>query len=381
MRRITTTLLLSVLSIPVLCEIRLPRWESSTGIDGLTTCDFKVQGDYPPFSYSLRQIESAPYASKYNTQGGMSETFPDVPAGKYILTVTDRERNTEEFPIEIRCEFDLKTNDDTVVVKVPCDGGSEGIDIPLNPAENDFLVVKSTINNNGTGGRNHSVAKTNHEVRITSKPNLPLARIFTDEDGQMVYHLTGDINPEGDRLTYELSSQGIQKEGTIVIQFKMEKPQIKEIELDRNTATLIVEGGTPDYTFFINDSIESSSNKIYNLPFGQYTATAIDAQGCKSESKNFFVNKEIYPSKFFTPNGDGINDTWGILNIEEYKKFKIQIIDRRGVVLKEYINEYIPWDGTYNGTDMPSTDYWFIMTSDETDQDFSGHFTLLRSEE
>ncbi len=381
MRKTFTTLLLSILSIPVFCEIRLPRWESATGIDGLTTCIFKVQGDYPPFTYSLKQVEAAPYASKYNAQGGLSETFPDVPAGKYTLTVTDRNRNQEEFPIEIRCEFDLKTNDDTIVVNVPCNGGSEGIDIPLSPAENDFLIVKSTINNYGTGGSNHSVSEMSHKVRITSRPNLPLAKIITDGEGKPVYHLTGDINYEGDRLTYELECQEIRKEASIVIQFKMEKPKIKEIELNRNTATLIVEGGSPDYTYLINDSIENHSGKVYNLPFGQYTATVIDSKGCKSESKNFFINKEIYPSLFFTPNGDGINDTWQIMNIEEYKKYKIQIIDRRGVTLKEYINEYIPWDGTYNGTDMPSTDYWFIMTSDETDQDFCGHFTLLRGGE
>lgn len=377
--RLLTTILLSAMSIPVFCQLKLPRWESSVGIDGLTTCDFKVQGGDSPYFYTLTQVEVAAYSSKYNTQGGMSESFKDVPPGKYMLTVTDRNQQKAEFPIEIKCDFELRAINDTIEVNMPCQGGADGVDIELDPVENDILVVKGSINNYSGAGTNHFVKKTAYQASISSKPTHPRAKIINEGD-KFVYHIEGAIVQEEEHLTYNLECYGIKSEGSITILFKMEKPVLKEIGIDRNTAIITAEGGSPDYTYIVNDSLESSLGRVSNLPFGNYSAIAIDANGCQSESKNFFINKAIYPSNFFTPNGDGINDTWTILNIEEYSKYRIRIIDRRGVLLKEYVDEYIPWDGTYKGNPMPSSDYWYIMTSDETDQDFSGHFTLLRGD-
>ena len=37
------------------------------------------------------------------------------------------------------------------------------------------------------------------------------------------------------------------------------------------------------------------------------------------------------------------------------------------------------WDGTYNGRPLPSTDYWYVINVPEIRQQFTGHFTLIRS--
>ena len=83
--------------------------------------------------------------------------------------------------------------------------------------------------------------------------------------------------------------------------------------------------------------------------------------------------------KYFTPNGDGINDTWKILGIR--KEFngnsKVYIFDRHGKLLKELDPLSTGWDGTSLGKPMPATDYWF-RTLLEDGREFKGHFSLIR---
>ena len=89
-----------------------------------------------------------------------------------------------------------------------------------------------------------------------------------------------------------------------------------------------------------------------------------------------------YP-QFFTPNGDGINDTWQIIGIEGIPISQIYIFDRFGKLLKQLDPDGIGWDGTYNGAEMPATDYWFKIIYLEgdttpTQKEFTAHFSLKR---
>ena len=83
--------------------------------------------------------------------------------------------------------------------------------------------------------------------------------------------------------------------------------------------------------------------------------------------------------KFFTPNGDGIHDTWRILGIREdfQPNSRVYIFDRYGKLLKELDPVTEGWDGTYLGRPMPQTDYWFRVFL-EDGREFKGHFSLVR---
>jgi gliding motility-associated-like protein len=39
----------------------------------------------------------------------------------------------------------------------------------------------------------------------------------------------------------------------------------------------------------------------------------------------------------------------------------LQLFDRYGKLIKELQNN-IGWDGTFNGHELPATDYWFVVT-------------------
>lgn len=81
------------------------------------------------------------------------------------------------------------------------------------------------------------------------------------------------------------------------------------------------------------------------------------------------LNTEIlvihYP-KYFTPNGDGIHDTWKIIGLEAKHNAKIYIFDRYGKLMKQIDPLGEGWNGKYNGEDIPSTDYWFTLTIQKT---------------
>jgi gliding motility-associated-like protein len=82
--------------------------------------------------------------------------------------------------------------------------------------------------------------------------------------------------------------------------------------------------------------------------------------------------------KFFTPNGDGINDTWnprGISN--KTQTVRVKIFDRYGKLIKEINASENSWDGTFNGQPLISNDYWYRAVLPDG-RSFSGHFTLKR---
>ncbi len=86
-----------------------------------------------------------------------------------------------------------------------------------------------------------------------------------------------------------------------------------------------------------------------------------------------------YP-KFFSPNNDGLHDTWNIRPIPNGIRASIYIFDRYGRVLAKVYSPGPGWDGNYNGKAIPATDYWFRATYTEygVEKEFHAHFSLLR---
>ena len=89
--------------------------------------------------------------------------------------------------------------------------------------------------------------------------------------------------------------------------------------------------------------------------------------------------------KFFTPNGDGINDIWTIkgANIKYYPSSEIYIYNRFGKLVAKVNLAEKGWDGTYNGKRLPSNDYWVsikLVPFDTSKKIIlkTGNFSLLR---
>lgn len=154
-------------------------------------------------------------------------------------------------------------------------------------------------------------------------------------------------------------------------------PKIVRVEQELGGGHVVVRSGSKPYYFSVDGNSFSRDSSFSDLQAGMYQAVVEDALGCV-DTANFFVFIPIIPEDHFTPNGDGVKDLWEIENIEQYDDYVIRIYDRFGKLLVEYDSQYPGWDGTYNGVDMPSTDYWYVIDLEFLDYNLSGHFTLVR---
>jgi len=101
-------------------------------------------------------------------------------------------------------------------------------------------------------------------------------------------------------------------------------PRISRIDsIDLRTRDiLLVEGyGTPPFVYSVDSHEFDSSPVKYDLFFGSHSAYVKDVIGCCSERFDFTVNiPQIFIPCMFSPNGDGINDTWEIAYMREVSK-------------------------------------------------------------
>lgn len=147
---------------------------------------------------------------------------------------------------------------------------------------------------------------------------------------------------------------------------------------DRNTVTVNV-SGLGDYEFSLDEPLGpyKDSNFFDNVPAGIHDVYINDKNGCGLVSKTIAV---VGLPKFFTPNNDGYNDYWSVkgVNASFNTNSIIYIFDRYGKLLKQWVPASSEgWDGTSNGTPLPSDDYWYTIKL-EDGREAKGHFSLKR---
>ncbi|WP_162499751.1 NHL domain-containing protein [Mucilaginibacter terrigena] len=80
----------------------------------------------------------------------------------------------------------------------------------------------------------------------------------------------------------------------------------------------------------------------------------------------------------FTPNGDGINDTWAIANLVNYPACKVYVYNRAGTLVMESKGYNKAWDGTYQGRTLPVGVYYYIIDLKNGTKSVTGNVTILR---
>lgn len=143
------------------------------------------------------------------------------------------------------------------------------------------------------------------------------------------------------------------------------------------SVTAIASPVSPDYQYAVDDSGWQSSNFFENISEGIHILRVRNRFGCGEVTTRFTVVD--YP-KFFTPNGDGFNDTWNVGGRTSLNISNVYIFDRYGKLLKSLSQNDSGWDGTFNGQPLPADDYWFkiLFEKDGITDEFSNHFTLKR---
>lgn len=141
----------------------------------------------------------------------------------------------------------------------------------------------------------------------------------------------------------------------------------------------ILDAGLGFYEYSLNGGPFQEFVRFYDIPPGTHTVRIRDLSGnCTNLTLEFQTLG--YPN-FFTPNDDGINDTWNIPDLQNHPEAEIKIFSRLGRLITVIKPSGIGWNG-YNssGKREPSSDYWFevVFMNNGVLTSFRGNFSLLR---
>ncbi len=211
---------------------------------------------------------------------------------------------------------------------------NNGVDEPMNQFSQNLVINQGGV---------YTVTATNPTTGCTTSKTISVSEselALLDYDDITVYDLTGD--------------------GT------------NRIEIQTGVDNL----GIGDYEFAFNDGSFQDSPVFEDVEPGIHKISVKDKNGCGIAEIMVSVIGYKY---FFTPNSDGINDTWQVLGISEQFQAEslIYIFDRHGRLLTQIATDGEGWDGTYNGSALPADDYWFRVNL-EDGRSFTGNFSLIR---
>ncbi|HKK11875.1 MAG TPA: T9SS type B sorting domain-containing protein, partial [Flavobacteriaceae bacterium] len=180
-------------------------------------------------------------------------------------------------------------------------------------------------------------------------------------------HFIEVIHPDGCSKIYDFNIQAYEPL-TLVL-----------AETNVNEITATATGGAGDYEFYFNGESTGSDNVYHINQTGTYNVRVVDALGCEALANIYAEFVDICVPNFFTPDGDGNNDTWAPCNVEGFPNILTRIYDRYGRVVA-VLEKVESWDGRYNGNELPTGDYWYVIKLNQSndDREFVGHFTLYR---
>lgn len=107
--------------------------------------------------------------------------------------------------------------------------------------------------------------------------------------------------------------------------------------------------------------------------------TVVSTNGCVASDEIFITVLKPFPiPNVFSPNGDGIHDTWVIPELNKYPDAEVSVFDRTGKRVF-FANGYkTPWDGRYEGKPLPFATYYYIIIPKIIPGVFSGPVTILK---
>ncbi len=101
--------------------------------------------------------------------------------------------------------------------------------------------------------------------------------------------------------------------------------------------------------------------------------------GCISRDTVYIISLTLpKPPNTFTPNGDGVNDTWEIKYLDQYPDCIVEIYTTTGQRIFSNKGYSKPWDGTLDGIQVPSGTYYFAIDPKNGRKPMAGYITIIR---
>ena len=111
-----------------------------------------------------------------------------------------------------------------------------------------------------------------------------------------------------------------------------------------------------------------------------YILTVKSNAGCgiAADTMHVFVYKDVLVPTAFTPNGDGVNDTWHIPALSGLSTFEVSVFNRYGEIVFQTKNANLPWDGKFKGTPQATGVYVYFINLIQQGRILKGTLLILR---
>ena len=287
--------------------------------------DITVSGGNPDYSY----VWVNPFGDSFNT-----EDLQNVSGGNYSLTLTDQNGCEELFSIEINeneaVSFDVDFDDcnaNDIEITINASGGI--------PNYNYSLSYDNNIVDSNTNGNFEGLEAGEYLVSVNDSNNC-------ESESYISLNSSPLANFETDEFEFSLSN---------------EPTEFTDLSIDNNIISWSWDFGDG------NNSNQQNPTNQYLQP-GVYFVTleVVDIFGCSDViTKELRVLQDYYSytPNIFTPNNDGMNDTFSpsLMNID-YESYSLTIFDRWGNELFKTNKYEEGWDGKQlNGEMLPSDIY------------------------
>ncbi|MFC2120320.1 gliding motility-associated C-terminal domain-containing protein [Bacteroidota bacterium] len=300
-----------------------------------------------------------------NTESNYSGEFYNLRDDiTYTLTITDDNQCSNFVPIDITFENPTNLLIDSISPK----------DLSCN---NDLSGEIQVFASGGTQPYLYSYSDTTWQTSRFFK-NLPAGNYF--------------INVEDNRGCRSYGSEIINIDEPVKIEITLDQAIVNaNCGISEDGAIYInVENavGNPEYYWSKKlsdtDSLVVGDNEdIENISKGMYSILVKDNNQCIANSV-FFVDvdyEDCLPLEIpnaFSPNDDGINDTWLFHNIFAFPNFRINVYNRKGELVYFGDKNNYPWDGTRKGSPLPFGTYLYVVYNGEGNVISKGSVSIIK---
>ncbi|WP_317898600.1 gliding motility-associated C-terminal domain-containing protein [Aurantibacillus circumpalustris] len=163
----------------------------------------------------------------------------------------------------------------------------------------------------------------------------------------------------------------------------------KDICLKASASLIIEAASLDDIRNIAWSSGETNVKQVTGLSAGDYfvkikTEHLIDSVIITKDTTLYFsISKEMCPvsiDKYFSPNDDNYHDFMGVSNAQYYPNFELIVFNKWGQQVHSQKKEFTPWNGKWNGIDLPDGTYYYVFFYDASQKTnlLKGDVTILR---
>lgn len=181
----------------------------------------------------------------------------------------------------------------------------------------------------------------------------------------------------GDWMDYDVN---VITAGTYTVQYRVSSPSnVGKIQLKKGSTILATTavpatGGWQTWqTVTATVSLSAGPQTLrlqaatggFNLNWIQFTNGLITSTSARLADDGEIVTEEGFaPARIFSPNGDGLNDTWQWSDPETMTNCSLVIYDGAGRQVYQSSGDQLTWDGMSQGKSSPSGAYYYVITCD-----------------